>query len=288
MSALFQIKVHDRPLLQAKPFIKWVGGKRRVIPEIIQHLPANIQHYYEPFIGGGALFFYLRSQGALMDGMVTISDLNLRLIRTYKAVRDNVDGLIDRLMNHSVKHSKDYFYEVRAQDVDSFGSDLDVAAWFIYLNKTAFNGLYRVNKKNVFNAPFGKYANPKICDVANLRACSSALQNVQIVHRYFDHMRAEAEEGDFVYFDPPYVPVSVTSNFTSYTHQGFGALEQTLLRDMALELKEGGVSVLLSNSDHSFVRELYSEFGIRGIQVGRAINCKGDSRKAVGEVLIYS
>ena len=288
MSALFQIKVHDRPLLQAKPFIKWVGGKRRVIPEIIQHLPANIQHYYEPFIGGGALFFYLRSQGALMDGMVTISDLNLRLIRTYKAVRDNVDGLIDRLMHHSVKHSKEYFYEIRAQDVDSFGSDLDVAAWFIYLNKTAFNGLYRVNKKNVFNAPFGKYANPKICDVENLRACSSALQNVQIVHRYFDHMRSEASAGDFVYFDPPYVPVSLTSNFTSYTHQGFGALEQTLLRDMAIELKEAGVSLLLSNSDHPFVRELYSEFSIRGIQVGRAINCKGDSRKAVGEVLICS
>ena len=127
----------------------------------------------------------------------------------------------------------------------------------------------------------------KICDVENLRSCSSALQNVRILHRYFDHMRTEISEGDFVYFDPPYVPVSVTSNFTSYTHQGFGALEQTLLRDMALEFKEGGVSLLLSNSDHPFVRELYSEFDVRRILVGRAINCKGDSRKAVGEVLIH-
>jgi DNA adenine methylase len=143
-----------------------------------------------------------------------------------------------------------------------------------------------VNKSNRFNAPFGKYKNPRICDEDNLRACSSSLQNVRILHRYFDSLRPEVGNGDFVYFDPPYVPISVTSNFTSYTNQGFGSLEQTILRDMAQELKERGVNVLLSNSDHVWVRDLYKDFSIRGISVGRAISCKGDRRQAVGEVLI--
>ena len=141
----------------AKPFVKWVGGKRRVIPELLFSLPATFDHYYEPFVGGGALFFHLRSLNLLQDNKITISDVNLRLIRTYKAIRDDVEGVIVRLKHHSKHHCRDYFYAVRDAEVDSYENDADVAAWFIYLNKTAFNGLYRVNKKNRFNAPMGKY-----------------------------------------------------------------------------------------------------------------------------------
>ena len=282
----FQIKIAQKTTLKAQPFLKWVGGKRRVLPEIFKDMPEVFAHYYEPFVGGGALFFHMRSHGHLMDGQITISDANLRLIRTYRAVRDNVEGLIERLQVYKARHSKEFFYDLRAVDIDRKRSDVDVAAWMIYLNKTAFNGLYRVNKKNKFNAPFGRYTNPNICDVHNLRACSTALQNVEIVHAYFDHMRKRVQAKDFVYFDPPYVPISVTSSFTSYTHGGFGALEQRILRDFALELKEKGVHVTLSNSDHPLVRDLYQGFRVRSIQVGRSINSKASARGKVGEVLI--
>ena len=287
MSALlYQVKFVDREIPASKPFIKWVGGKRRVIPDLEYGIPRNIEHYYEPFVGGGAMFFHLRSQQRILDHQITLSDINLRLIRTYKAIRDNVDGVIDRLEHHKSNHCKDYYYAVRDLQVDLYKEDVDVAAWFIYLNKTSFNGLYRVNKKNKFNAPIGSYKDPNICDEETLRCASSALQNVRIIHKFFDHMRHEAREGDFVYFDPPYVPVSVTSNFTSYTNQGFGALEQTILRDLASDLKVRNINVMLSNSDHPYVNELYQDFDIQNIKVGRAINSKGSKRGKVGEVVI--
>ena len=269
----------------AKPFVKWVGGKRRVIPELLFSLPATFDHYYEPFVGGGALFFHLRSLNLLQDHKITLSDVNLRLIRTYTAIRDNAEGVIIRLKHHANYHCRDYFYAVRDVEVDTYENDADVAAWFIYLNKTAFNGLYRVNKKNRFNAPMGKYKNPTICDEANLRNCHDALQTVELLHQSFVNVHV-ASEGDLVYFDPPYVPVSATSSFTSYTNEGFGLTEQKLLRDTALSLRNRRVSVMLSNSDHEAVRDLYAEFDIRGIQVGRAINSKTSARGKVGEVII--
>ena len=281
-----QLRFRPESLPIAKPFIKWVGGKRRVIPELIKDMPSEFGGYYEPFIGGGALFFYLRSQGLLLDRDITISDLNLRLIRTYTAVRDDVENLIDRLADYSKRHGNTFYYNTRSMDIDKAKSDVDVAAWFVYLNKTAFNGLYRVNKKNQFNAPIGRYKNPAICDADNLRACSLALENVDIKHGYFDHMRHDANPGDFIYFDPPYVPVSVTSSFTSYTDKGFGSLEQRMLRDLAADFKESGVHVMLSNADTEYVRNLYDGFNIRSIQVGRAINCKAGSRGSVGEVIV--
>ena len=286
MSALYQLKFIDREIPIAKPFIKWVGGKRQVIPSLAEDIPRNIEHYYEPFVGGGAMFFHLRAQQRIMDHQITLSDINLRLIRTYKAIRDNVEAVIDRLEHHRSHHDKDYFYALRDINVDAYKEDVDVAAWFIYLNKTAFNGLYRVNKKNKFNAPIGSYKDPNICDEDTLRSASLALQNVRIIHKFFDHMRQEAREGDFVYFDPPYIPVSVTSNFTSYTNEGFGSLEQTMLRDLAYDLKVRGISVMLSNSDHPYVHELYQGFDIRLIQVGRTINSKASKRGKVGEVVI--
>ena len=270
----------------ARPFIKWVGGKRRVIPEIIRSMPERFEAYYEPFIGGGALFFHLRSLNILQDNLTTIADLNLRLIRTYLAIRDDVGAVIDRLEHHRAHNSKEYFYDLRGTNIDACTKNADVAAWFIYLNKTAFNGLYRVNKKNGFNAPWGRYKNPNICDTENLLACNMALQNVRIIHGQYDSTVADAVAGDFVYFDPPYVPVSSTASFTAYTKSGFGPLQQVLLRDCALELKSRGVQVLLSNSDHPTIHEWYSDFDVRLITVGRAINCKGDQRGGVGEVLI--
>jgi len=282
----FQLKIQTRNPVVAKPFLKWVGGKRRVLPEIFKDMPEHFNHYYEPFVGGGALFFHLRSQGVLLDDYITISDVNLRLIRTYKAVRDDVEGLIERLEAYKARHSKEFYYALRDIDIDRKRSDVDVAAWMIYLNKTGFNGLYRVNKKNKFNTPFGRYKNPNICDTSNLRACNKALQNVEIKHAYFDHMRKNVKAKDFVYFDPPYVPVSVTSNFTAYTNGGFGSLEQAVLRDLAMELKNKNVYVTLSNSEHPLVRELYKGFNVRAIQVGRAINSKSSARGKVGEVII--
>ena len=282
----FQLKIQPQIQKPAKPFVKWVGGKRRVIPELIRSMPESFEHYYEPFIGGGALFFHLRSLNVLQDNQITISDMNLRLIRTYRAIRDDVDSVIDRLEHHTKHHDKNYFYRVRDVEVDSYAKDVDVAAWFIYLNKTAFNGLYRVNKKNQFNAPFGRYKNPNICDTDNLLACHRALQNIDIVHGCFDQASKRAKKGDLVYFDPPYVPVSVTSSFTSYTSNGFGSLEQVILRDHAQRLKERGVFVMVSNAEHELVRSWYRSFLIRSIQVGRAINCKGSSRGRVGEVII--
>lgn len=269
----------------AKPFVKWVGGKRKVIPELLFSLPTIFDHYYEPFVGGGALFFHLRSLNVLQDHKITLSDVNLRLIRTYRAIRDDVDGVIIRLQHHAKNHCRDYFYAVRDAEVDTYDNDADVAAWFIYLNKTAFNGLYRVNKKNRFNAPMGKYKNPTICDTINLRNCHDALQTVEILHQSFT-VTERADKGDLVYFDPPYVPVSATASFTSYTHEGFGMVEQTQLRNVALTLRNRGVNVMLSNSDHEIVRELYADFNVRGIQVGRAINSKATGRGKVGEVIV--
>ena len=288
VSALQEIPSEFRSLkdLPAKPFVKWVGGKRRVIPSLLESLPEHFENYFEPFIGGGALFFHLQSQGLLEGRSITLSDANLRLIRTYRAIRDDVDSVIEKLSQHQTMNSKYYFYQVRDIKVDAYSDDADVAAWFIYLNKTAFNGLYRVNKKNRFNAPFGKYKNPNICDSVNLLQCSQALQGVTLLHSSFEHVSHKAQEGDFVYFDPPYVPVSLTAAFTSYTDNGFGSEEQTLLRDCVQSLKMNGVNIMLSNSDHSFVRDLYQHFSIRSIQVGRAINCKGTQRGAVGEVIV--
>jgi len=212
--------------------------------------------------------------------------MNLRLVRTYRAIRDNVDAVVERLHHHAENNDKNYFYKIRDLAVDSFSKDADVAAWFIYLNKTAFNGLYRVNKKNRFNAPFGKYKNPNICDIENLNACHEALQTVNILHSCFDAASKEAKKNDLVYFDPPYVPVSVSSCFTSYTQNGFGSLEQLMLRDHSTRLRKKGVFVMLSNADHELVRKWYEGFKIRPIQVGRAINCKGNRRGPVGELII--
>ena len=262
-----------------RPFLKWAGGKRQLLPELLAQLPENRRTYHEPFLGGGALFFKLQPDRAVL------SDLNERLVRTYRAVRDDVEAVIGALSE--CRNDKDFYLRTRARDIDAAG-DVAVAAWFIYLNKTGFNGLYRVNKKGQFNVPFGGYKNPMICDADNLRACSEVLQGVKILHTDFRHVEEMTEPGDFVYFDPPYVPLSTTASFTSYTRDGFTLEDQTELRDMARNLKHKRVHVLLSNSSVPVIHELYAEgFEQREVYASRAINSDATKRGKVAEALIW-
>lgn len=261
-----------------RPFLKWAGGKRALAPELLKFVPVQFGTYHEPFVGSGALFFTLKPHGAVLY------DTNLRLIRTWRAIRDDVEAVITRLGSYS--YDKEFFLEMRKRDIDR-ESDAEVAAWFIYLNRTAYNGLYRVNRRNVFNVPFGRYSNPMICDADNLRACSKMLQGVKLLNADFADVLELAEYGDFVYFDPPYVPLSPTSSFTSYTTNGFGLEDHVRLRDVALALKRRGVSVMVSNSSTSFVRDLYANgFEIIEVLAPRSIGCKASSRGAATEVII--
>lgn len=267
-----------------KPFLKWAGGKRQLLPELRQVIFDVLRwhgtgSYREPFIGGGALFFDLQPT---LPCRAVLSDSNERLVAAYRGVREfpiNVATVLSGCRN-----DPEFFARWREREPTD---DVDAAAWMIYLNRTCFNGLYRVNKKNKFNVPFGRYKNPKICDEENLRACSLALHGATISHCDF----AEAptvQEGSFVYFDPPYVPVSKTGDFTSYTRDGFTKEDQIRLRDHALGLKRRGVKVLLSNSSADLVRELYGgDWQIREVYARRNVNSDGDKRGAVKELLIW-
>lgn len=266
-------------MTEPKPFIKWVGGKRKLVPEIVARMPKSFGAYHEPFMGGAALFWHLR------PSIAHLSDANERLVRTYRGIRDSVEQVIDVL--RVTPNTAEAFYARRSEDVDAYTNDANVAAWFIYLNKTCFNGLYRVNKKGQFNAPFGSYKNPPICDADNLRACSAALNGVDIQHGSYLDVEYRANEGDFVYFDPPYVPASASANFTSYTADGFGYQDQVALANVARRLRSRGVHVMLSNADVEVIHDLYDGFKTDTIMAARAINCDGGKRGKVAEVLIY-
>ena len=261
-----------------RPFVKWAGGKRQLLPELLRHAPSRFARYFEPFVGGGALFFALAPERAIL------TDVNERLIRTYRGVRNDVGDVIALLSNYP--HDEKFFYELRDRDIDP-GTDAEVAAWFIYLNKIGFNGLYRVNRQNRFNVPFGRHRNPTICDEATLRACSSALQRADLRVADFEQVVSAAAAGDLVYFDPPYVPLSVTSNFTAYSKERFDSAGQVRLRDVALALKRRGVHVLLSNSSAGLVRDLYgSEFETTEVSATRLVNSKANRRGAITELVI--
>lgn len=270
-----------------KPFVKWVGGKRQLLkqfrelglypPEAFDPVTNT---YYEPFVGGGAVFFDLLPRNA------ELSDLNKELVVTYSVIKNNVDELIVSLKKHI--YEKDYYLKVRAQNVENL-PDVEVASRFIFLNRTGFNGLYRVNKRGQFNVPFGRYNNPVICNEENLRRVSDLLQDVSIKHQDYKKVLQKAQKDDFIYFDPPYFPVSRTASFTSYTSDSFLEKEQKELRDTFVELHKRSCFVMLSNSDTPFINEIYS--GIKGITIhkiraGRAINSKGSGRGKITEVLI--
>lgn len=263
------------------PIVKWVGGKRQLMFELLKNMPKNYNRYFEPFIGGGALFFELQPYNAY------ISDMNEELINLYQVVRDNVDELIADLQKHDI--SKDYFMEIRNIDrTDEYKnwSYVKKASRFIYLNRTCFNGMYRVNSKGEFNVPFGHYKNPRILDENNLINCSNLLQKTEIKHADFSKILKKVKKGDFVYFDPPYVPLSETSSFTSYTKDGFDMDMQLSLRDVCDELNYMGVKFLLSNSDTKLVNELYENYNIKKVFASRQINANADGRGKITEVLV--
>lgn len=263
------------------PIVKWVGGKRQLMFELLKNMPENYNRYFEPFIGGGALFFKLQPDNAY------ISDLNEELINLYKVVRDNVEELITDLQKHDI--SKEYFVEIRNIDrTEEYKnwSNVKKASRFIYLNRTCFNGMYRVNSKGEFNVPFGHYKNPRILDENNLINCSNLLQRTEIRHADFSEILKKVKKGDFVYFDPPYVPLSETSSFTSYTKDGFDLDMQFKLRDVCDELDSMGVKFLLSNSDTKLVNELYENYNIKKVFASRQINANADGRGKITEVLV--
>lgn len=271
-----------------RPFVKWAGGKRQLVEELLRSRPPKYSRYIEPFIGGGALFFELKPKNAY------ISDINEELINIYMVVRDEVGALIAELKKHEKNYRESdpqkYFYAVRNIDRETRynrWSRVEKAARLIFLNKTCFNGLYRVNSRGEFNTPFGSYVNPAIVDEQNLLACSRVLASADIAAAGFEHVLDTAKKGDFVYFDPPYVPLTSTANFTSYTGEGFDLEMQTRLRDVCELLDRKGVLWMLSNSHAPFVLDLYRDkFNIRAVEASRAINCKADGRGKVTEVIV--
>lgn len=264
-----------------RPVLKWAGGKRQLIPQLMKNLPDLFGTYYEPFVGGGALFFELSSRGKISKAL--LSDINPSLIDVYLAVRDNVDQVIELLKQY--RHEEAYYYQIRSLDPGKL-SLAEKAARIIYLNKTCYNGLFRENRSGQFNVPFGHYKNPKICDEPNLRAVSRLIRPVEILCRHFSTIIAVAQPGDFVYFDPPYHPISATANFTSYDRNGFGEKDQIKLRDIFTELTRKGIKAMLSNSDTPFIRGLYSDYKISRVYASRPVSSKSSSRGKVAEVII--
>jgi DNA adenine methylase len=265
-----------------RPFLKWAGGKSRLIQQYLPYLPTKYKTYYEPFIGGGAVFFHLQPQVAI------ITDINAELITTYRCVRDKVEDLIDLLKEHKIRHTREYYYTVRANQGNT---DLEKAARLIYLNKTCFNGLYRVNSKGQFNVPIGRYKNPNICDEALLRASSAVLAHTEIKQADFvELLNYQTSSDDFVFCDPPYYPISSTSYFTGYSRDSFDEEDQERLRDTCAKLANRGVKVMLCNSDCEFIRNMYQEinFNIYRIAAARSINCNTKKRGMIYELLITS
>ncbi len=272
--------------LVVKPFLKWVGGKRQLVPEIkAKYLPPDYQNYYEPFVGAGALFLDLRPSS------VVINDSNAELINCYLTIKNSVEELIASLRSH--RNYQAYYYQIRAWDRQpdyAEKSAIERAARIIFLNKTCYNGLFRVNAKGQFNAPFGRYKSPKILDEDVLRAVSSYLNTAQIQILNLDFQAAiqTATRGDLIYFDPPYDPLSSTSSFTGYDTNGFDRSEQVRLRAIFEYLSNQGCYVLLSNSNTEFILNLYQDYRIETITATRAINSNAQKRGKVNEVLIMN
>jgi DNA adenine methylase len=266
-------------------FLKWAGGKLQLIEQFKNLFPQNFHNYYEPFIGSGAVFFYVKSK--LKPNKVILSDTNEELINCFVVVRDKPSELVELLLNHRKRHSKEYYYAVRNIQSNRLDS-VNKAARFIYLNKTCFNGLYRVNSKGQFNVPFGDYDNPSIFDKNTLFQASQLLQDVHLQVSAFEKVLDFAGKDDFVYFDPPYIPLSKTSSFTRYSKSDFTMKEQRRLSEVFGILDSRGCFVMLSNSDHALTRELYRDYEKNAIIVRakRMINSVGSKRGAINEVVV--
>ena len=268
-----------------KPFTKWTGGKRKLLPILTELIPDDFNRYYEPFIGGGALFFKLLPHDAI------INDFNEELINSYLQIRDNPNELINLLAEHRDNNSKDYYLNIRSADRDGRiedMTDVERAARILYMLRVDFNGLYRVNSKNQFNVPYGRYKNPKILDEDLIYEVSGYLNanNIQILQGDFANAVADAVDGDLVYFDPPYIPLSETSSFTSYTHEGFSYEDQVRLRNTVRDLTRRGVKVILSNSSSPLVEDLYQEFNLHYVEAQRTNGAKKSSRGKISEIIV--
>lgn len=269
--------------LSPRPFLKWAGGKGRLLDQYAPFLPQTCNTYFEPFLGGGAVFFDMAKR---FDRAV-LADINPELVNVYRCVKGRVDDVIDLLELHKRCHCKEYYYHLRQQH--DLNAPVERAARLIYLNKTCYNGLYRENSQGRFNVPMGKYKNPAICDPTLLRAASQTLQRADIAELPFETILDwPLSSLDFVYFDPPYHPISVTSSFTRYNRYGFGAKDQERLAIVFRKLASRGVQVMLSNSDCELIRKLYAGFPMHRIRAARAINSKPGRRGKIQELLITS
>lgn len=273
--------------LLLSPLLKWVGGKRQLLSDIIPMIDNKCSTYVEPFIGGGAVLFSMQPKKAI------INDYNHELINVYKVVRDNLDELLELLYIHQANNSSEYYYEVRAWDRGDYlnkMSSIEKAARIIYLNKTCYNGLYRVNSAGQFNSPYGRYKNPNIVNEAVLKAVSYYFKNNDIDIRNGDYRDTliNLDKRSFVYLDPPYMPISSSSSFTGYTEGGFGYNRQVELKEECDKLTQQGIRFVQSNSDCDEIRELYKEYKIKTVKAKRRINSVAKKRGEINEVLIYN
>jgi DNA adenine methylase len=263
-------------------FVKWAGGKKQLIEQFKPLFPEKIERYLEPFVGGGAVLFYVLKTYKPKE--VFIFDINEELINTYEVIRDDVKNLIKELKKLKKLHNKEHYYEIRAENPKLL-SKLTRASRFIYLNKTCFNGLYRVNSKGGFNVPMGKYKNPLICPEEDLKIISKLLKNVKIINGDFEECLKYANKNSFVYFDPPYYPLK-KSSFTTYAKGNFLDKEQEQLKEVFSKLDKKGCKVMLSNSDADFIKKLYKKYNINFVKATRMINCDGKGRGKVNEVVV--
>ncbi len=295
------VELSETPVLEQKrpaseqppsPFVKWAGGKGQLLAQFAPYFPARFRQYIEPFVGGGAVFFYLYNQGWLAGRSVVLIDRLEELINCYTVIQNQVADLIAELQRHEPhKREQSYFYEIRNWDRDPGyhrRSDVERAARFLFLNHTCYNGLYRVNRRGWFNVPFGRYRNPTLGDADNLRAVSRALQGVRLLTGDFERCLEFAAAGDFVYLDPPYHPLSDTASFTGYTAADFGTADQRRLADLFRELDRRGCQVMLSNSCTGLIQELYAGYEQVRVQATRAIAARGDRRGAIPELLVMN
>lgn len=276
----------DRP----RPFLKWAGGKTQLLAQFEALYPPamDVRRYLEPFVGSGAVFFQVRD--LLRPKEVILADSNQDLVQVYRSVRDEVEEVIRRLRHHRSRHSREHYYRVRALGPRRLSS-AGRAARLIYLNKTCFNGLFRVNRAGKFNVPMGRYRNPPILDEENLRAASASLQKVELKVAHFRKTLDYARAGDFIYFDPPYHPVSATSYFTSYTSGSFQLSDQAELADVYRELHRRGCLLMLSNSECTAIRRLYErspEFSVVPVSARRSINSNAGKRGRVSELAVLN
>jgi DNA adenine methylase len=263
-----------------------VGGKTQLLFTLFEHFPEKFGTYFEPFVGGGSVFYALAAEKRFQRAV--LNDWNSELVNAYRTVQSFPDALMLLLTAKEALYKKDpkgYYYHERCLD-PALLDPVARAARFIFLNKAGFNGLYRVNQDGGFNVPWGKKAEVKTFDEANVRACSAVLASVTLLQGDFEAVAEKAKKGDLVYFDPPYVPLTITSSFTSYTEGGFGLKEQERLAGVFKRLSDREVNVVMSNSDTKVIRDLYADFDIHEVQARRAVNSKGDKRGPVGEVIV--